>query len=232
MILRQLRSSPWLAVILGFVLLGSPSDTHASTLALPASLDGTVTHSADFFGDPFGFQILDSLGLTTSSFTEDLGSLSAISIDLTAPGAQTIQVDLPPGVPSGTLEVLLRFSLPTVSAFAEPWSFTSAFQDVVGVEPTATVNDAFGRIDGSQATYEGTFTFDESFSFSGLTVDITGPFTSAGTQTYAPIETRFDLFYFSQTVEGQFVNFVPEPTSFALLGLGGLSLFCRRRTES
>ena len=200
----------------------------AVTLSIPASLDGTVSHSFDNIS---GF-VRDNLDLTASSFSTDLGSLSDMKVDLSVSPGQKIKVDLPAGK-TGFIEVLLNYQ-GTLGVFNtdEPWSNAVQLLGVSGPAPALSSTDIRGRLNGNQVNIQAVYQFTAPFSFTGWKADVTGPFSSGGTMTYSDAGSFFQIRY-SDTVDGgQFVTIVPEPSTLVLAAIGLFAhlLLRRRRT--
>lgn len=219
---------PAMAAFLTLMLL---SHAQGATLILPASLDGSITHS--FGGSPQ--RVYDFLGVTNSSFTTDLGTLSSMTAELSVGTGNIINVDLPTGK-TGTFNVYLNYLGTGSFGATDTWTNTVQFLGLTGTAPTLDSLQTTGRVQGNQVSIQASYSFTEAFSFQGWKTDINGPFASGGSMTFDPNTSNFYFNYQDTADGGQFVTIsaVPEPSRAVLgaLGLGALLMGTRRRTRA
>jgi hypothetical protein len=218
----------------GIMLSSFQTQLAEAALTLPVSLDGTTSSSAyeDYY---YGWSVSDSFGVTANPFTTDFADSNntSFTMELSVDEGQWINVMLPTGA-SGTLEVFLNYS--SVGAFNGSNVPNYSWQ-LLGVNgPTPVINTSNSgvsyRRSGQQLNILGSFQFTESFSFTGVSLDIEGPFTSnGGTKTYSADDASFTFNYYDLSGDpgGALARFVPEPSSFATLGLSVVALMFRRR---
>ena len=221
--------SPGTSATLAAALARSLPAPPMSPLELPIDLTGGITHAFGTAGPGGPTSATDRLVANYGSFTTDLGSLSAITWQDTAPGGAKYVVSLPAGK-TAKFEIGLDF----VNA-AGPWgateshSRTFSFLGVEGIAPVPTSIMAYGRTSGNQIVFGALFDVPGSFSFTGFDLNIDGPFSSGGelrfTNSHSAIEFTCEI----DTDPGQFVTVIPEPATVSLLCLGGLALLRRKR---
>jgi len=204
-------STMFLAVAVVAVM--QPRAARAATLNIPAALDGTVTHG--FSPGPPG-TVFDTLDMTASSFTTDLGSWTDMKVDLSVLPGEEIKVDLPAGK-TGFLNVSLNYH-GTLGVWDkdEDWPHIFQFSGVIGPAPTLTYESVGGRANGNQVFVQAAYSFTSPFSFTGWEADISGPFSSGGNMTYSDVAHHCSFSYEDSVDGGQFVWIVPEPSTLAL----------------
>lgn len=209
-----------------FVLTITLTTARATTLPVPATFDGTVTHKWVPFGG-----VSDSLDMTVEPFDADLDLLTDMKIHLSVEDCERIMVDLPPGMTGFiSMNLIYRGTVPgNTSTNALPYTFT--FEEITGEIPVLEFGFVGEKENGNGFNVIAEYVFEEPFSFMGWDVDIQGPFASAGPMTYTPLEPYFRLLYFVEVEGEQFVTIIPEPSAITLglLSLGCLAWLRRRR---
>ncbi|MGB2266374.1 MAG: PEP-CTERM sorting domain-containing protein [Akkermansiaceae bacterium] len=218
----------------GIMLCSFQTQFAEASFTLPVSLDGTTNHSA-YEDYDYGWSVSDSFGVTADSFTTDFAdpNNTSFNMELSVDEGQWIDVMLPAGA-SGTLEVFLNYtSVGTFNGSNTP-NYSWQFLGVNG--PTPVINTSNSgvsyRRSGQQLNILGAFQFTESFTFTGLSLSIEGPFTSnGGTKTYSADDASFTFNYYDLSGDpgGALARVVPEPSSFATLGISVIALMFRRR---
>ncbi len=213
------------ALLLAASLITGGQLSAATTLALPASLNGTENH---FFS---GSTVNDYLMVSSSPVVTDLGTLSGITASLAADPGKRFVVDLPAGK-TGYITFELNYH-GTLGVFnsTENWTHTDSFIGLTGTAPTLWNTGVYGRANGNQIEISKTYTYTSPFSFDAWDFDVTGPFTSGGSMTYSLAQGYLSASY-SDTVDGGpffTQQAVPEPRIACLAGLGIIALLQRRR---
>ena len=207
------------------MLVASPRQVSGVNLDIPISMTGNVNHT--FIKNT----VVDIIETQADPFTVDLGTLTSMTSTFEAPGGQRYVVNPPSGVnPFMTLGLEYGCSGCTAGT-KEFWPHTITLLNVQGTAPTENSTEASGRVQGVEVDIIANYTVNGPFSFTGFDVSITGPFSSAGSQTYTTsggLSVRFS----NATDTGQFVTVVPEPSTLVLAAIGLLGLTCldwRRR---
>lgn len=216
------------ATMVAFVTLALNTRAPSAMVVLPAGLDGTVSHSFDTFLNV----VRDNLGMTNGSFVTDLGTLDSITAALSVDAGDIINVSLPAGK-TGTMFVNLGYLGGGSYGASDVWTNNGGqFLGLVGTAPTLSSLQTRGRVQGNDVNIQASYTFTESFSFTGWGADMYSPFISGGSLTFVPNTTVFTFTYPDTADGGQFVTIssVPEPSHASPLALAlGLLLFSRRR---
>ncbi len=199
----------------------------AVTLPLPVDFTGDVTH--------LGIQqgaVMDRLETTADPFLADLGAVSDMSATLTAPAGTAYAVSVPTGA-AGTLNVFINYASGSNFGAVETWSASASLLGVDGPAPVLQTAGATGRQAGNQVLVEASFAYSQSFSFTGVQLDVTGPFSSGGDLPYVDVSSNV-LALLKDLPEdpGQFVTLIPEPATLSVLVplLGGLAFLRRSRS--
>ena len=211
------------------IVLLNAGHVSAATLDIPISLTSDINHKYDLNY----FEGWDRIGMQTEPLTVDLGTFTNITSTAQAPAGMKYFVDLPDGA-SIHLILDIGYYAPGGVTVEEYWPHTITLLDVQGVAPTKVSSATRGVIQGLAVELLFDYQVNGDFSFTGFEVSADGPFTSAGTQTYAPYVATLVAYYTSstsQTDPGQFVTVVPipEPAALSLLGIGGLALIRNRK---
>ncbi|MEM6691776.1 MAG: PEP-CTERM sorting domain-containing protein [Planctomycetota bacterium] len=217
------------------VLIGLPVPAMAATLLpLDLVLPETLTHRYD---SETGLTSIQDSGIATGpNITTDLGNFDTIAIQASLPDGQAYRVNPPAEFQPITVGFSAEWRRDSSTVPGSGAIYTVAASLLGGDGPSAplTFQNAFVRDEGSQILIGFSFTLpDGIFEFSGLQASIDGPFSSNGA---TPLEARNLFLSFSSpdvlgspADPGPFVTVVPEPTSLAVLGFGGLLVASRRR---
>jgi hypothetical protein len=232
--LMKIPSSVTSHTIAVWLLLGVfPTVVSADTLNIPMSFNGAITTS--FYDNPPSSRVYNNLGVTALPFTANVNSLSNMTLNLSAPVGNKINVDLPAGK-TGYFTVNLNYT-GTLGVFdsTTPLLHSYQFLGLSGTAPTNTYDSVDIRNNGNQISLQASYSFSEPFSFTGWGANIAGPFsTSSGTMTYSDYGSGVSFSYLSPTVAEQFVAFqpIPEPPTWMLVSMALVPLFFRQLVSS
>ena len=201
-------------------------DALASSDSAQSDFSGTVETLLDISYDGSQLPTTTGLELVSGNLSATDVSLSLLGgflvVDLTGLGA-SVDTPTPPGAVTGTLfdtqdhEVIVNQG--NISAAGNNIDLSSS--PVTGTTTgSGTLVVTLNNITNDIATYDVTLTLPVDFSDS---FDVDNPLGS-GT-----IPVGVDVGGGNVVASGQFTRVIPEPTSAALLGLGGLLIARRRR---
>ncbi|MEM6257041.1 MAG: PEP-CTERM sorting domain-containing protein [Planctomycetota bacterium] len=224
--------------------------TFILTLATPVLLSiGMSTMAATIqIERTFSFvehtRVLDTNTIPTTFFT-DVYMFEALPVVLPSDTYDSIEVTLRPEngqrlvVDTNQLFFQVRFQptlswvAPVVGGELTAGGHSVSYTNGSGDLPTATVGD-YGLADDRSFifAFDGFSTVSNGFAFDAVTItDTFEPVTTSG--TLDPLEFKLTITSLASGDVpdiGRFTFLVPEPTSLALLGLGGL-IVCRRRSS-
>lgn len=231
------------AVLAMYFALSTSAQTFEAALVTESN-----TFNTDVFGSTTSLQSVATIAAAPQpDFVTDYSALgdTLLSVTWSAPAGQWIEI-VPP-TPGWNLEALiLEFSLgsfgfgagsiaPIASVSAEDFTSTN------GVPPMLSASSFLTGPGGDVLTVGVSLNAilpGEAYRFSSLTVDLTVP-PSYGIAFDTPIldylirgETEFSTSDPNPVLPsdpGQWIRVVPEPTSFTVFALGGVTLIRRRR---
>lgn len=209
--------------------------THRLALLLAAALLGTATVSAHAASVQLSTSNTDPTLPLDTAITMNVGETATFYVWVTPDAAQTINglsLDILSSDPSVLEATAFNIFNPILSAINQPrWNSVGAgtLGDLVDDSNAVSVS-------GSQGINSNLGGFDPQTDASGenfLHAEVTFQATALGTSTITPAvggsfitDTTGQI---NPTFLGGTVTVIPEPTSLALLALGGMTLAARRR---